>query len=88
MGLISEPGSAVRKELEAVSVIASCLITDETPKRPPIMVAGVGPHLRIYCLYDEDALSGEEADDRGCARFRRGRARGVAPGRGTRRRSW
>src|SRR6267378_3111647 len=32
VGLISEPGSAARKELDAASGIASCLVADETPK--------------------------------------------------------
>ena len=63
VGLISEPGSAARKELDAVSGIASCLIADETPKDSPILVAGVGPRLRIYCLYDEAAVTGEDADE-------------------------
>lgn len=62
-GLISEAGSVARKELDAVSGIASCLIADETPKDSPIVVAGVGPRLRIYCLYDEDAVTGEDAEE-------------------------
>jgi hypothetical protein len=45
--LISEQGSAARKDLEAVSGIASCLIADETPKESPIVLAGAGPRLRI-----------------------------------------
>jgi hypothetical protein len=63
VGLISEPGSAATKELDAVSGVASCLIADETPKDSPIVVAGVGPRLRIYCLYEEDAVTGENADE-------------------------
>jgi len=63
VGFISEPGSAARKELDAVSGIAACLIADETPKNSPIVIAGVGPRLRIYCLYDEDAVTGEDADE-------------------------
>lgn len=63
VGLISAPGSATRKELGVVSGIASCLIADETPKDSPIVVAGVGPRLRIYCLYDADAVTGEDADE-------------------------
>jgi hypothetical protein len=61
--LISEPGSPAKKELDAVSGIAACLVADETPKALPIVVAGVGPRLRIYCLYDEDAVTGEDADE-------------------------
>ena len=63
VGLISAPGSAARTELNAASGIAACLIADETPKESPIVVAGVGPRLRIYCLYGEDAVTGEDADE-------------------------
>ena len=63
MGLISETGSTARKDFDAVSGIAACLIADETPKDSPIVVARVGPRLRIYCLYDEDAVTGEDADE-------------------------
>lgn len=64
VGLISKPGSPARTELNAVSGIVACLIADETPKDSPIVTAGVGPRrLRIYCLYSEDAVTGEDADE-------------------------
>jgi len=63
MELISQPDSLARAELEAASGVAACLIADETPKGSPIVVAGSGPRLRIYGLYGEDSVVGEDADE-------------------------
>ena len=61
--LISQPGTLARKHLDAVNGVAACLISDETPKDSPIVVAGSGPRLRIYCLYGQDAVIGEDAEE-------------------------
>jgi hypothetical protein len=61
--LISKENSAARTELVSVTGIASCLIADETPKDNPIIVFGNGPRLRIYCLYGEDAVVGDDKDE-------------------------
>jgi hypothetical protein len=57
-------GSDARSELRAVDGIASSLIAAEAMKTSPIVVWGVGPRLRMYCLYDEDAVIGEEANEK------------------------
>lgn len=62
-GLISEPASEARRQLDAVGGIAACLVADETPRESPIVVAGIGPRLRIYCVFGEDAVTGEDADE-------------------------
>jgi hypothetical protein len=46
-----------------VAGIASSLITDQSPKDAPIVVTCDGPCTRIYCLYDEDAIDGDEASE-------------------------
>ncbi len=61
--LISGSGSDSRRKLEAVAGIASCLIADETPEKAPIVIAGSGPRLRIYCLYGEEAITGEGSNE-------------------------
>lgn len=63
VNLVSLPGSGARRELEAAAGVASCLIADETPKGAPIVVAGSGPRLRIYCRYGEDAITGEGSNE-------------------------
>src|SRR5207245_209921 len=57
--LISEVGSDARKELDRVAGVAASLIADEAPKDHPIVVSGSGPRLRVYCLYGEDAVTGD-----------------------------
>jgi hypothetical protein len=54
---------AARSELLAVVGIASSIITDQAPRDAPIVVTCDGPRTRIYCLYDEDALEGSDANE-------------------------
>ncbi len=63
VNLISATSSGVRRELEAATGVAACMIADETPGVAPIIVAGCGPRLRIYCLYGEDAITGESSNE-------------------------
>lgn len=51
------------RELQAVTGIASSLITDQSPKTAPITVTCDGPRTRVYCLYDEDAIDGSDANE-------------------------
>lgn len=60
--LAPSPASAARRELEAIAGIASGLIADEA-MTAPIVTFGSGPRVRIYCLYDEEAISGEDANE-------------------------
>jgi len=52
-----------RKELELVAGIASSLISEEAFKDAPAVVRGKGPCVCFYCLYNEDAISGENASE-------------------------
>jgi len=52
-----------RRELLQITGIASSLISDEAIQDAPIVVCGVGPRIRIYCLYGEDAITGEKANE-------------------------
>ncbi len=61
--LVAPTSSAARGELESVSGIASSIITDEAPKDSPIVCYGSGPRVRFYCLYDEDAIAGDQANE-------------------------
>lgn len=60
--LAPKPGAA-RNELLSIEGIASSLIATESPKDAPMVVVGKGPRVRIYCLYDQDAISGDDANE-------------------------
>lgn len=55
--------TAARNELVAVSGIAASVIADQGPRTAPIIVTCDGPRTRIYCLYDEDAIDGSDANE-------------------------
>lgn len=52
-----------RTELLSVAGIAASVITDRGPKDSAIIVTCDGPRIRIYCLYDEDAIDGADANE-------------------------
>ena len=58
----SEENSA-GSELLAVAGIASSTIADRAPKNHPIVVTCDGPRTRIYCIYDDDAIDGSDANE-------------------------
>jgi hypothetical protein len=52
-----------RTELLAVSGIAASIIADQVPKAAAIVVTCEGPRTRIYCLFDDDAVEGSDANE-------------------------
>jgi hypothetical protein len=56
-----DQSSSARKELESVAGIACSLISEEAFKDTPAVVRGKGPRVRLYCLYNDDAINGEDA---------------------------
>lgn len=54
-----------RDELLAVAGVASSIIADKAPKDAAIVVTCDGPRTRIYCLYDDDATDGSDANESG-----------------------
>ncbi|ESY07320.1 hypothetical protein ACYG9R_19195 [Mesorhizobium sp. RSR565B] len=52
-----------RTELLAVGGIAASLIADQGPKDAAIVTTCDGPRTRIYCLYDDDAIDGSDANE-------------------------
>ncbi len=61
--LAPEHASDARRELESVAGIVSNLIADETFSGTPAVVYGSGPRIRLYCLYGEEAISGDNASE-------------------------
>jgi hypothetical protein len=60
--LAPRTGSDSRRELESVAGITSSLITREA-MTAPLVVFGCGPRVRIYCIYNEDAITGDAANE-------------------------
>lgn len=54
---------SARKEFLAVAGIAASTIADHAPKDHPIIVTCDGPRTRIYCIYDDDAIEGTDANE-------------------------
>lgn len=57
--LLAPRGSIARQELDRAAGVAMSLIAGEAMRDSPIVVHGVGPRLRLYCLYDDEAILGE-----------------------------
>jgi hypothetical protein len=55
--IAADPNGSAREELALVGGIACSSIASEATKHAPIMVWGGGPRVRVYCLFDEDAIT-------------------------------
>jgi hypothetical protein len=60
--LAPESDSAAAAELRSVAGVAASLISREA-MTSPIVVWGAGPRVRIYCLYNDDAVEGDDANE-------------------------
>jgi hypothetical protein len=61
--LLSAHDSSARQELNRVSGIVCSLIAAEALRDSPLVVSGSGARLRIYCLYGDEAVLGENASE-------------------------
>jgi hypothetical protein len=52
-----------RKELLDIIGIAASVISDRSPKDYAIVATGDGPRTRVYCLFDDDAVDGSDANE-------------------------
>lgn len=52
-----------RKELLNVAGIAASVISDHASKVDAIVATCDGPRTRIYCLFDDDAVDGSDANE-------------------------
>ena len=60
--LAPDSRSEAALELASVTGITSSLISREAMTEP-VVVCGSGPRVRIYCLYNEDAVEGDDANE-------------------------
>lgn len=63
VGVLTKSNTDPRSELESVAGIASSIIADKACEGVPITVRCDGPQTRIYCLYDDDAIEGSDANE-------------------------
>lgn len=63
VNLLTRTNTKARAELESVAGIASTLITEQAPKDAPITVICDGTRTRIYCIYDDNAIDGDDANE-------------------------
>lgn len=55
--------SDARNELVAVAGIASSIVADRMLQDAPIIVTCDGPRTRLYCIYDDEAIDGSDANE-------------------------
>ena len=61
--LAPDPNSTARAELRSVAGVACSSISSEATRDAAIVVWGAGPRVRVYCLFDEEAITGEEVNE-------------------------
>ena len=63
VNLLAPKESDSRHELQSVEGIAASVVSTEAPKNAPMVMLGRGPRIRIYCLYDDEAISGDASNE-------------------------
>lgn len=61
--LVQGRNGKARAELLSVTGIAASIVADQAPRDAAIVVTCEGPRTRIYCLYDDDATDGSDANE-------------------------
>lgn len=61
--LAPDPKSSARGELERVAGVACSSISSEATKDDAIVVHGNGPRIRVYCVFGDDAITGENVNE-------------------------
>lgn len=57
--LAPDPNSDARKELAKAAGVACSSISSEALRDAAVVVWGTGPRIRVYCVFDEDAITGD-----------------------------
>jgi hypothetical protein len=58
-----DPQSAARKELTKATGVACASIASEAIKDAPIVIWGNGPRVRVYGVFDEDAITQDSVNE-------------------------
>lgn len=64
VGLLApDAKSSARAELEKVAGVACSSISSEAPKSDAFVVLGSGPRVRVYCVFGDDAITGDGVNE-------------------------
>lgn len=61
--LAPDESSEAHVELMSVDGTVSSLISSDAMKDAAVVCTGTGPRVRIHCLYGEDAITGDDANE-------------------------
>lgn len=61
--LAPDPASAARAELRNAAGVARASISSEATRDAAVVVWGAGPRVRIYCVFDDDAITGDDVNE-------------------------
>ncbi|HEY3252167.1 MAG TPA: hypothetical protein VGK25_13745 [Ignavibacteria bacterium] len=61
--IICSQDMEAKSEFDKVSNVTASLLSEEFMKDHPMIMKGGGSQLRVYCLYGEDAITGEDANE-------------------------
>ena len=61
--LAPDSKSTARTELELIAGVACSSIASEALKDDAVVVHGAGPRVRVYCVFGDDAVSGEDVNE-------------------------
>lgn len=61
--LAPDPDSPARGELAKATGVVCSAISSEATKDNPIVVRGAGPLVRVYCVFGDDAITGEGVNE-------------------------
>lgn len=61
--LAPDAESPGRAELQKVAGVAAASIASEAPKEDAFITSGNGPQVRIYCVFGDDAVSGDGVNE-------------------------
>jgi len=61
--LAPDPESSARAELATAKGVACSSISSEATKGDSIVVRGAGLFVRVYCVFDDDAITGDNVNE-------------------------
>lgn len=61
--LLAGSDSAARGQLDGASGVACAALASEAVAEAPIVIWGSGPRVRIYCVFGEDAITGDGVNE-------------------------